>query len=135
MRRLAAEAQGNGRVHFAGAVADDDLPALYGHCRSFVFPGLEDFGITPLEATAAGRPVVAFGQGGVIDTVREGLNGVFFAAQTVEALVEALHNPELDRAWDVAAMESHARTFGLDRYRREMAEQIGAAWADRRGRA
>ncbi|MBD3219851.1 glycosyltransferase [bacterium] len=135
LQRLAAETPGTGEVRFLGAVDDADLPALYGHCRAFVFPGLEDFGITPLEATAAGRPVLAYRAGGVLDTVREGLNGVFFAEQTVEALAAALDDPRLDEDRDTAAMEAHARAFDRQRYRRELAEAIGEAWqAHVRGR-
>ncbi len=115
-------------VHFAGAVSDADLPAYYAHCRCFVFPGLEDFGITPLEATASGRPVVAFGEGGVLDTVVEGLNGLFFQEQTIEALATALNDPVLDQSWDGDAMIEHATGFSRDRYRREMEKEIVQAW-------
>lgn len=132
LERLAQETPGQGRVIFAGAVSDADLPAYYGHCRSFLFPGLEDFGITPLEATAAGRPVVAYRAGGVLDTVRDGLNGVFFAEQTTAALADALADPRLDGDWDEAAMVRHAAGFGLDRFRDDLADAIARAWADHR---
>jgi len=128
LEAAAAAAPGDGRVHFAGPVPDADLPRWYGHCRAFVFPGLEDFGITPLEATASGRPVVAYGRGGALDTVREGLNGLFFAEQTVDALAAALDDPRLDGPWDAPAMLAHARSFDRERYRRELAEVLGEAW-------
>ena len=129
---LAGNSSGPGRVIFAGAVSDAELPAYYGHCRSFVFPGLEDFGITPLEATAAGRPVVAFAEGGVEDTVVEGLNGVVFSRQTTEDLVDALADPRLDGPWDHAAMLAHAQAFNRERYRREMEESITRVWNESR---
>lgn len=129
--QLAAQTQGPGQVIFAGAISDEDLPAYYGHCRSFVFPGLEDFGITPLEATAAGRPVVAFGEGGVLDTVVPGLNGILFAEQTAEALAAALNDPRLDDGWDHEAMASHAEKFRLERYRQEMQQAISDHWHKR----
>jgi glycosyltransferase involved in cell wall biosynthesis len=129
LEALAARTRGPGRVVFAGAVADTVLPAYYGHCRAFVFPGLEDFGITPLEATAAGRPVVAFAAGGVLDTVREGLNGVFFSEQTAGALAKALVDPRLDGDWDTAAMARHAATFGRERFRDELTAALADAWA------
>lgn len=127
---LAARTRGPGRVVFAGAVADADLPAYFGHCRAFVFPGLEDFGITPLEATAAGRPVVAYEAGGVLDTVREGLNGVFFAEQSAAALAAALADPRLDADWDVGAMTRHAATFGRERFADELTAALAAAWSN-----
>ena len=129
LEALAGRSAGPGRVHFAGAVADQDLPAYYGHCRCFVFPGLEDFGITPLEATAAGRPVVAYRAGGVLDTVREGLNGVFFAEQSAAALAAALDDQRLDGAWDRAAMVAHAETFGRERFREDLQSALAAAWS------
>ena len=132
LEAVAREARGSGQVHFAGPVSDAELPAYYAHCRSFVFPGLEDFGITPLEATASGRPVVAFGQGGALDTVVEGLNGFFFAPQNTQALAEALADPRLDGAWDGAAMREHAAGFSRERYRREMDRELGAAWREHR---
>lgn len=128
LRRLAAEAPGRGQVTFAGAPPSAELPSFYAHCRAFLFPGLEDFGITPLEATACGRPVVAFRAGGVLDTVREGLNGVFFAEQTEAALAAALADPRLDGAWDAAAMAAHAARFGRERFRRQIAARLGTAW-------
>ena len=133
LRRLADEAPGTGEVRFLGAVPDDILPALYGHCRSFVFPGLEDFGITPLEATAAGRPVVAYRAGGVMDTVAEGLNGVFFEAQTTEALATALADPRLDGPWDEPAMVAHADTFERETFRANLVAAIAEAWRRHRG--
>lgn len=128
LRRLAAEAPGTGEVTFHADVATADLPAYYAHARSFVFPGLEDFGITPLEATACGTPVVAFRAGGVLDTVVEGLNGLFFPAQTEEALVAALTDPRLDGSWDRDAMRRHAATFGRERFREQVTAVLAAAW-------
>jgi len=128
LKNLVSTHRGPGQVHFAGAVSDADLPGYYAHCRSFVFPGLEDFGITPLEATASGRPVVAFGEGGVLDTVVEGLNGKFFREQTVEAVASALSDPALDASWDSEGMIQHARGFSRDRYRQEMDREIRHAW-------
>ncbi len=111
-----------------GAVADADLPRWYGHCRSFVFPGLEDFGITPLEATAAGRPVVAYRAGGALDTVREGLNGVFFAEQTVRPW----RRPWPIRAWTAPgtrqAMLGPRPPFGRDRLPPRTGQALAAAW-------
>ena len=64
-------------VSFVGRVDNAALPALYAGCKAFLFPGEEDFGITPLEAMAAGRPVIAYGRGGVLDSVADGETGIF----------------------------------------------------------
>lgn len=77
-------------VRFLGRVPEADLPALFAGARAFIFPGLEDFGITPVQAQAAGRPVIAFAGGGALDTVQDGVTGVLFHEQTVEALQAAL---------------------------------------------
>lgn len=77
-------------VTFRGQVSDDELVRLYAATRAVIFPQEEDFGIVPLEAMASGRPVIAFGQGGVRETVIDGTTGMFFAEQTEEALVHAL---------------------------------------------
>ena len=77
-------------VSFVGRVDNAALPALYAGCKAFLFPGEEDFGITPLEAMAAGRPVIAYGRGGVLDSVADGETGIFFERQTADALTEAL---------------------------------------------
>jgi glycosyltransferase involved in cell wall biosynthesis len=128
LKKLASELRGPGRVTFIADAPTADLPSFYAHCRSFVFPGLEDFGITPLEATACGRPVVAYRAGGALDTVQEGLNGIFFAEQSVPALSEALADPRLDRDWDTEAMAVHARGFSRDRFKREITDRLGEAW-------
>jgi len=135
LQAMARETEGDGEILFVGPVSDDLLPAYYAHCRCFVFPGLEDFGITPLEASAAGRPTVAYGVGGVEDTVVDGLNGCLFAVQSAEALAAALDDPRLDGDWDHAAMLTHTRRFGRDRFRRELETEIARAWARKRGEA
>ena len=81
-------------VEFLGWVTGERLRELYRGCRALIFPGLEDFGIVPVEAQACGRPVVAFGQGGALETVLEGRTGVFFPEQTVESLTRAVRRLE-----------------------------------------
>ena len=77
-------------VEFLGRVSDADAEDLMARCQAFIFPGLEDFGITPLQAQAAGRPAIAFGAGGALDTVVPGKTGEYFHQQTVESLVATL---------------------------------------------
>ncbi len=77
-------------IHFLGRLSDEDLLHYYQRCVALVFPTLEDFGISPLEANACGRPVIAFRGGGAAETITDGDSGVFFYPQTAEALVDAV---------------------------------------------
>ncbi len=78
-------------VRFLGNLPDAEITALFERCRAVCLPGVEDFGIVPVEANAAGKPVVAFAGGGALETIDEGVTGVFFREQTPEALLDALH--------------------------------------------
>lgn len=81
-------------VEFLGNVDDKTLLHYYRGAKALIFPGEEDFGITPLEAMACGRPVIAFGKGGAMETVQDGVTGLFFHQQTPEALMGAVDNFE-----------------------------------------
>ncbi|HEX9483454.1 MAG TPA: glycosyltransferase [Gemmatimonadaceae bacterium] len=97
-------------VRFAGRLSDREVADLFSHCRAFILPGAEDFGLTPLEANAAGRPVVAFGSGGALDTVRDGETGVLFQEPDAKSLVRALDEVS-SRHWDARALRAHAESF------------------------
>jgi glycosyltransferase involved in cell wall biosynthesis len=84
---------------------------LFARCRAFVFPGEEDFGITPLEAMAAGRPVIAYAAGGVLDSVVDGVTGRFFYEQSAAALAVAVAMSRGDQ-YDSLAIRRHAEGFG-----------------------
>jgi glycosyltransferase involved in cell wall biosynthesis len=102
-------------VKFLGRVPAEELPALMAGCRAFLFPGLEDFGITPVQALAAGRPVVAFAGGGALDIVQDGVNGALFHQPTVAALCAALER--LERlAFEPAALRASAARFDRSRF-------------------
>ena len=88
MKRLRAEAGPD--VTFLGHLPDHEVRREYARARALLFPGKEDFGLTPLEAMAAGTPVIAYGVGGARETVVDGVTGVFFAEQTPEALARAM---------------------------------------------
>lgn len=77
-------------ISFLGYLPDERLIAYYQRAKALIFPGLEDFGMTPLEAQACGTPVIAFGKGGVLETVLEGKTGYFFHEQTPESLIRAV---------------------------------------------
>ena len=100
-------------VEFLGWKADAELSRLYAGCRALIFPGIEDFGIVPLEAMASGKPVVAFGAGGALETVvenSESPTGIFFKEQSVEALTAALQKLSHVR-FDPLKIRSHAMRF------------------------
>ena len=110
--RASLEALAGPTVLFRGRVDDAGVAAAMGECRALVFPGEEDFGITPLEANASGRPVIAYAAGGALETVRDGVTGVLFAAQTAESLAEGVDRAEA-ATWDPAAIRRHAESFSV----------------------
>lgn len=110
LRRIAG-----GNVEFAGWVSDQRLRELYRGCRALIFPGLEDFGMVPVEAQACGRPVVAYGRGGACETVSPGLTGVFFAEQSEDALVDALQRLERIE-FDAEAARRNSLRFSVARF-------------------
>ncbi len=77
-------------VHFVGRVNDATLKNYYATCKALIFPGIEDFGMVPIEVQASGRPVIAYRAGGVLETVIENQTGIFFDQQNVESLVQAI---------------------------------------------
>src|SRR5688572_32545623 len=93
--------------------------------RSLILPGVEDFGITPLEAMAVGTPVVALGEGGVRDSVLDGETGIFFDRPEVDSLRRALDTVE-SRPWDRESIRARAATFSRARFDRELGEQLSA---------
>jgi glycosyltransferase involved in cell wall biosynthesis len=115
-------------VKFIGRVPDADLPALMARCRAFIFPGLEDFGITPVQALAAGRPVIAYAGGGARDIVQDGVNGVLFHAQTVEALSAAIERFNTLQ-FDAAVIRRSAERFDVKVFR----EQVTTFVAEKTG--
>ncbi|HVO44289.1 MAG TPA: glycosyltransferase [Aggregatilineales bacterium] len=113
-------------VRFVGFVAEADLPDLMARCRAFLFPGLEDFGITPVQAQAAGRPVIAYRGGGALDTVIPGVTGEFFDDLTVNSLVAALERFD-PCAYDPAALRAHAMQFDRAVFRDKLTRFIDSA--------
>jgi glycosyltransferase involved in cell wall biosynthesis len=107
-------------VTFLGQVPDGpELLRLFQRCQAFVFPGLEDFGIAPVEAQAAGRPVIAYAGGGALDTVREGVTGTFFREQTAEDLAAAVRGFSA-ADYDPRACRSNAERFSEETFRSEL---------------
>lgn len=118
-------------IRFTGRLSDEEVLHYYMHCRAFLFPGEEDFGITPLEAQAAGRPVIAYGAGGALASVVEGVTGLFFREQTVESLAATLAVFD-ERQFDPQAIRNHALEFDLPRFHRRILQFIEAKMSDRK---
>ena len=127
-------------VQILGYQSKEKIEKLMSRCRAFVYAGIEDFGIAPVEAMASGSPVIAFGKGGVLDTVKcfnsnssKGATGLLFSEQTVKSLVEAIEffkekqlwrelNPELIRDW--------ANSFSQDSFKVKFEKSINRAWSE-----
>jgi len=111
----------NDNITFKQGVSDQELSRLYQECRAFVFPQEEDYGITPLEAAAAGRPVIAYGKGGVLDTMiplkydARHATSVFFEEQTVDSLIEAVRQFNKVR-FDAGFIRKHAEKYDVPQF-------------------
>lgn len=124
LRRLAGPT-----VRFVGPVGADALRAYYAGAQALLFCGEEDFGIVPVEATAAGCPVVALGRGGALETVVPGLNGVYFHELTPRSLGGAVAQVRT-RPWDHAAMLQHAQRFDAARFNSDVQAIVRELIAD-----
>jgi glycosyltransferase involved in cell wall biosynthesis len=119
----------SGLVSFTGRLRDDEVAQYYARAKALLFPGVEDLGLVPIEANAAGCPVVAYRKGGALDTVKEGVTGVFFDEQTPAALAAALDRFEAAEARfaDRAPFSDHVRQFSkaefIGRIQRILAER------------
>lgn len=112
-------------VTFLGRVPFALLRNLLARCRALVFPGEEDFGIVPVEAMASGRPVIAYGRGGVLDSVAPGRTGVLFREQSVQGLVEAVHRFQaVESTFRPDIIRDHALQFSEASFKAKMAEII-----------
>ena len=111
-------------IEFLGEVDDKELVELYQNCRTLIFAASqEDFGIVPVEAMAAGKPVIALAEGGVLETVVDGKTGVYFDGATSESLTLAINNfqkLEKNGAFDPKSIRAHAQKFSKERFKREI---------------
>jgi glycosyltransferase involved in cell wall biosynthesis len=120
-------------VTFLGRVSDRDLPDLYARCRAFLFAADEDFGIAPVEAQSFGRPVIAYGKGGVLETVLAGdrsqATGVFFPEQTVDSVMDGIQRFERSQAqFDPAFIRAHAQKFDTRIFIAAIQKYVEEAW-------
>lgn len=121
--RKALEQLAKPNVEFLGRLPWDKVVDLMANCKAFVFPGYEDFGITPVEAQSAGRPVIAYAAGGALDTVIDGKTGIYFKQQTVNSLIEAVHQLE-KTTFNTEIIRQHALNFSTDRFKNELKSWI-----------
>jgi glycosyltransferase involved in cell wall biosynthesis len=112
-------------IRFMGRLPDEEVIHYFTHCRAFLFPGEEDFGITPLEAQACGRPIIAYGAGGALASIIDGVTGLFFHEQTVDSLAAALTAFD-EHAFDPHIIHNHALEFDTSRFSRRMLQFIEA---------
>ncbi|MEG6504273.1 glycosyltransferase [Nitratidesulfovibrio sp. 1201_IL3209] len=129
--RRALEAMAGPTVRFAGRLDDAAMRTIYARSRALLFPGEEDFGMVPVEAMASGRPVIAYGRGGALETVVDGETGLFFGTQDADALVAAMDRFEREEhRFHPARIAGHARNFGEARFRMEFGAVIDEALRD-----
>jgi glycosyltransferase involved in cell wall biosynthesis len=117
------EALAGPTVTFLGYAPEADLPDLFARCKAAILPGIEDFAITPVQAQAAGRPVIARGAGGALDTVVAGKTGVFFRDPTPEALAEAVREFDVNDI-DPRACVRNAARFDTQVFKRQLSAFI-----------
>jgi glycosyltransferase involved in cell wall biosynthesis len=116
-------------IEFVGPVSDRQLKELYAGCRAFVFPGEEDCGITPLEAQASGRPVIAYGAGGALETVIPGVTGEFFGSQSAQCLAEIVSRFN-EKRYDPQVIRKHAEGFDTEVFKQKIRSYIEVTRAE-----
>jgi len=117
-------------IEFTGKVTDEEMRKLFANCKAMIFPPLEDAGMTPLEAMACGRPVLAYGKGGVLESITEGVSGLFFKEQTPEAIIELITKFEahpLDSEKEIAAIMAAAEAFRGHNFKRKIQTLVNQA--------
>ncbi len=129
--RARLEAVAGPTVEFLGRLPDATIRELMARCRAFLFPGEEDFGLTPLEAQASGRPVVALARGGALETVVDGVTGRLVPEPTVAALATALSSLR-DRDFDARTIRRHAVRFDTSLFKRRLRRFVAERWAAHR---
>lgn len=132
--RADLEAIAGPTIEFLGQRGDDDVIDHLRRCKALILPGAEDFGMTAVEAQAVGRPVIAYGKGGALESVVEGETGLFFNDQTAGSLLAAIGRFNA-RRWDPAAARANAERFSTSRFLAELDEEIALAISARKSGA
>ena len=131
-KRLKSIAPSN--VEFLGWQPDEIVAAYYSKCKALIFPGEEDFGIVPLEAMASGKPVIAYGKGGALETIvpyslenkkKESPTGIFFYEQSEASLIDALRQFfKIEKAFDPSAIRKHALQWDRENFQKKIKKSI-----------
>ncbi|PKO17659.1 MAG: glycosyltransferase family 4 protein [Chloroflexi bacterium HGW-Chloroflexi-10] len=106
------EAIAGNTITFLGKVDEETLKSMYATCKALIFPGVEDFGMVPIEVQASGRPVIAYRSGGVLETVTENETGIFFDDQNIDSLIQAIISFE-NRRFDPSFIRNSVQRFDL----------------------
>ena len=131
-KKIRREAKGN--IEFLGEVSDSELRSLYQRCRALIFVGIEDFGLVPLEVQSAGRPVIAYGKGGLLETVVDGKTGIFFDKQSPSAIVDAVKKFK-KMSFNSNVIREHAVRFGIENFKQKFKDYVEkrcSEWIQRR---
>lgn len=123
--RESLQRKAESNITFLGRVPFADLKQHFANCKALIFPGEEDFGMIPVEVMAAGKPVIAYGRGGALDTVEDGLSGILVREQSVEAFKAAIRSFQPDD-FNAAAIRLHARQFSKDNFKARMRELLAS---------
>ena len=112
-------------ISFLKKVDEKILVENYSHCRALIFPGYEDFGLAPVEAQASGRPVIAYADGGALETVIDGDTGIFFEKQTVDSLIKAVEKfKDIEYTFDSDKIRNTAERFSKDMFKQKISDFI-----------
>jgi len=130
--KLKQMAAGHDNIKLLSEADDKEKHLILAGCRGLIFPSLEDFGIVPLEAMIYGKPVIAYGQGGALETVKPGLSGCHFPVQSAESLNQTLTEFD-DMVFDQEKIKTWATEFNRDRFKREIKELAERLLAERNG--
>jgi len=129
--KKALQAMSGPNIEFLGKVPNDLLPQMYSHCEALIFPGNEDFGIVPVEAQVCGRPVIAYAAGGALETVVDGVTGLFFKETKTESLVRAVKKfEEIKHTFSSSSIRNNALRFNENVFKREIADFIKNKYED-----
>jgi len=112
-------------IKFLGKQSDEQLAYYYSRCQALIFPGEEDFGITPVEAQSSGRPVIAYAAGGALETIVDGTTGILFAEQTSSSLTEAVNKfQKINKTFNSNIIRENALKFDRKIFKISIKEAI-----------